>query len=138
MAIDCGEIILPTTPPDAFAATVTTGSTPIDVAVVACSFPNKALAEVSDPVIKTPNQPNIGAKKGNSEPVFDKGCAMVRVIPESLIMYANASIAATVMIGNRSCFNVVMKIFIACLNFNPINGIAIMDANKTAVPDADK
>src|SRR5678815_2037235 len=65
-AIDCGEIILPTTPPDTLAATVTTGSTPMDVAVAAWSFPNNALAEVSEPVIKTPNHPSIGAKKGNN------------------------------------------------------------------------
>ena len=35
MAIDCGEIILPVTPPDAFALTVTTGSTPTVSADVA-------------------------------------------------------------------------------------------------------
>src|SRR5436190_19767327 len=82
-AIDCGEIILPTTPPETFAATVTTGSTPIDVAVAACNFPNNAFAEVSEPVIKTPSQPSTGAKKGNNTPVFANACAMVRVIPES-------------------------------------------------------
>ena len=66
-AIDCGEIIFPTTPPEAFAPTVTTGSTPIDVAVAACNFPNNALAEVSEPVIKTPSHPRTGAKKGNKK-----------------------------------------------------------------------
>ena len=57
-AMDWGEIILPTTPPETFAATVMTGSTPMDVAVVAWSFPNNALEEVSEPVIKTPNHPS--------------------------------------------------------------------------------
>src|SRR5215469_883765 len=68
-AIDCGEIILPMTPPETLAPTVTTGSTPMDVAVDAWSLPKSALEEVSDPVIKTPNHPNTGAKKGKSGPV---------------------------------------------------------------------
>ena len=83
-AIDCGEIILPTTPPEILAATVTTGSTPIVVAVAACSLPNKALEEVSEPVINTPSQPSKGAKKGNKTPVAARVSAMVIVIPESL------------------------------------------------------
>ena len=83
-AMDCGEIILPTTPPDTFAETVRTGSTPMDVAVVACSFPNTALAEVSEPVIKTPIHPSTGAKKGNKKPVLANARAIVIVIAESL------------------------------------------------------
>jgi hypothetical protein len=71
---------------DAFAATVTTGSTPMDVAVADCNFPNNALAEVSDPVMNTPNHPSTGAKKGNKFPVLASACAMVMVMPESLTM----------------------------------------------------
>ena len=48
---------MPTTPPEQFAATVTTGSTPIAEAVVCWSFTNKALEEVSEPVMNTPSQP---------------------------------------------------------------------------------
>ena len=35
----------------------------MDEAVDAWSFPNNALAEVSEPVIKTPSHPSTGAKK---------------------------------------------------------------------------
>lgn len=63
-AIDWGEIILPVTPPVALALTVTKGSNPKVSAVCACSFPNNAFADVSEPVRKTPNQPNIGEKMG--------------------------------------------------------------------------
>ena len=54
MAIDCGEIIFPVTPPEALALTVTTGSTPRVSAEVACNLQNKALDDVSDPVRNTP------------------------------------------------------------------------------------
>src|SRR5688500_4536215 len=69
IAIDCGEIIFPVTPPEAFALTVTTGSTPRVSAEVDCNLQNKALDEVSDPVRNTPSQPSIGEKNGNSGPV---------------------------------------------------------------------
>jgi len=49
-------------------------------------LPNKAFDEVSEPVIKTPNQPSTGAKKGNKTPVFAKAFAMVIEIPELLTM----------------------------------------------------
>src|SRR6202035_2541846 len=78
-AIDWGEIILPTTPPLTFAETVTTGSRPMALAVVACSLPKRALEEVSDPVINPPSQPRRGEKKGRGKPVAVKLCAIVRV-----------------------------------------------------------
>ena len=68
-AIDCGDIILPTTPPELLAATVRTGLTPICSAVTCCSFPNKALEEVSEPVRKTPSQPSTGDRTVKNEPV---------------------------------------------------------------------
>src|SRR5215210_7596150 len=108
--MDWGEIILPTTPPDTLAATVTTGSTPMDVAVVACSFPNNAFAEVSEPVIKTPSQPNTGAKNGNKKPVAANASAIVMVMPESFTIYANAKTEPMVIVGYLSCFKVSTKI----------------------------
>ena len=42
-AMDCGEIILPVTPPVVLAATVRFGSMPIWCAVDACKEPNSAL-----------------------------------------------------------------------------------------------
>ena len=83
-AMDWGEIILPMTPPETLAPTVTTGSTPMDLAVVAYNLPKRALEDVSDPVIKTPSQPSMGAKKGKSGPVLASTPAIVPVIPESL------------------------------------------------------
>ena len=70
-AIDCGEIILPITLPERLAPTVTTGLTPIETAVADCNLQNNALEEVSEPVMNTPSQPRIGAKKGKRTPVAD-------------------------------------------------------------------
>src|ERR1700722_14809965 len=84
-AMDCGEIIFPTTPPEIFAPTVTTGSTPIAFAVTDCNFPNNALEEVSEPVIKTPSQPSNGANNGNHFPVPVNVLEMVSVMPELFI-----------------------------------------------------
>ena len=81
-AIEDGEIILPTTPPEILAETVITGSTPMETAVVFCVWQNRALDDVSEPVTKTPSQPSTGAKKGNSTPVLDNTFDKVPVIPE--------------------------------------------------------
>ena len=83
-AIDCGEIILPVTPPDEFAASASTGSIPTDVAVTCCNFANKTFADVSDPVINTPIHPNTGEKNGNSAPVLASTKPSVVVIPAAL------------------------------------------------------
>ena len=82
MAMDCGEIILPVTPPDALALTVTTGSTPRVSAVVACSLQNNAFDEVSEPVRNTPSHPSTGEKNGNRNPVLANATAMVVDMPE--------------------------------------------------------
>src|SRR3989338_8963391 len=81
-AIDCGEIILPVTPPLVLAATSKVGSTPIWCAVVACSELNRALDEVSEPVRNTPSQPRNGEKNGNSTPVPASTKARVEDMPE--------------------------------------------------------
>ena len=67
-AIDCGEIILPVTPPVVLAPIVRIGLTPICCAVTACRLANSALLDVSEPVRKTPSQPRNGEKNGNSAP----------------------------------------------------------------------
>ena len=82
MAMDCGEIILPVTPPVVLAATVSSGVTPIWCAVLACSEPNRALAEVSEPVRKTPIQPRKGEKNGKAAPVPASTRASVDERPE--------------------------------------------------------
>ena len=84
-AMDCGEIILPVTPPEEFAASARSGSIPIDVAVIFCKLPNNKLADVSDPVIKTPSQPSTGEKKGNNAPVLANSRPKVVLIPEAFV-----------------------------------------------------
>ena len=79
---DCGEIILPVTPPLVLAATKSTSLTPIWWAVVACSELNRALDDVSEPVRKTPSQPRNGEKNGNAAPVPASTSAMVEDMPE--------------------------------------------------------
>ena len=104
IAIDCGEIILPVTPPLAFAATVTTGSTPIAFAEACCILQKKAFEDVSEPVRNTPNQPRMGEKKGKRIPVPASAIAMVVDIPELLATKAKPTTEAMVIIGNLKCF----------------------------------
>src|SRR5690606_18368204 len=82
MAIDWGEIILPVTPPVVLAATISTSGRPSCCAVVACKAPNKALAEVSEPVRNTPIQPRNGEKKVKALPVWARARAKVADKPE--------------------------------------------------------
>src|SRR3954454_5710892 len=63
-AIDCGEIILPVTPPVVLAATSNVSDTLIWCAVVFCNEQNSALDDVSEPVRNTPSQPRKGEKNG--------------------------------------------------------------------------
>src|SRR5688500_17114464 len=138
IAIDCGEIIFPVTPPEAFALTVTTGSTPRASADVDFNLQNKALEDVSDPVRNTPSHPRMGEKKGNRAPVPASAIAMVIDIPELFAMKANPTIDAIVITGNFNCFKVDQKISAPCRYVTPSNGIEITVANTTAVPGADK
>ncbi len=80
--MDCGEIILPVTPPVVLAATSSTSDTPICWAVVACSAENSALDEVSEPVRNTPSQPRNGEKKVKALPVWARASANVADSPE--------------------------------------------------------
>ena len=52
------------------------------VAVLACNEPNKAFADVSDPVKKTPNQPKNGEKNGKVTLVAANTNAKVEDNPE--------------------------------------------------------
>src|SRR4051794_115311 len=78
----CGLIIFPITPAELLVAAINTGSSPDNLAVVACSGPNSVLDDVSLPVRKTPIIPSHAAKKGNSTPVFASASAMDDVMPE--------------------------------------------------------
>lgn len=97
------------TPPDELAATDRTGSIPTDKAVTFCRFPNSRLADVSEPVIKTPSQPRTGEKKVNIEPVSASVMPSVVLIPEELVTYAKPTTEAIVKIGNFNSFSVSLK-----------------------------
>ena len=62
--IDCASIILPITPPEEFAAAISTGDRPICCAVTFCNPPNSTLEAVSEPVSATPSQPSRVPKNG--------------------------------------------------------------------------
>ncbi|MNG21592.1 hypothetical protein D3C84_1059800 [compost metagenome] len=55
--IDCASTILPMTPPELFAAAISTGLIPNCSAVTRCKPPNSTLEAVSEPVKATPSQP---------------------------------------------------------------------------------
>ena len=59
----CGEIILPSTPPDEFAAASSGGSSPASLAACTWSAPNSEFEDVSEPVTATPSQPMIDDRK---------------------------------------------------------------------------
>ena len=65
----CGLIILPTTPPEVFAATSRVGSIPACWPADCCRVANRALALVSEPVTAVPTQPRIGDRKAKNAPV---------------------------------------------------------------------
>ena len=78
----CGLIILPMTPAELFVAPIRIGSSPVTLAVVACSGPNRVFDDVSLPVRKTPIMPSHAEKNGNHQPVFASANAIDDVIPE--------------------------------------------------------
>ena len=75
-------IILPITPPAELAAAISTGFMCSLPAVTTCSVPNRALAEVSLPVRKTPSHPSRALKNGKSAPVAANASPSVVVAPE--------------------------------------------------------
>src|SRR5438045_667013 len=68
MARFCGEIILPSTPPEEFAAAIRTGFSPVWWAAVTCRAPNSEFEDVSEPVTATPSQPRMGEIRANAAP----------------------------------------------------------------------
>lgn len=81
-AIVCRLIILPITPPAEFDAAIKVGPNPNRCAVTTCKFPNKAFADVSDPVRKTPSHPSNELKNGKRAPVAAKASPNVPVAPQ--------------------------------------------------------
>src|SRR4051794_233914 len=102
MARFCGLTILPSTPPEEFAAAISTGSSPAWPAVCTWRPPNSAFDDVSDPVTATPIQPRIGDSSANAPPAPASHAASEEVCPDRFITYASASTAITVTIAERS------------------------------------
>ena len=60
----CASTILPITPPELFAAAISTGEMPVCSAVIFCRLPKSTLDAVSEPVRATPSQPSSVPKNG--------------------------------------------------------------------------
>lgn len=69
MAMDWGEVTLPTVAPAALAATSHSWLSPSAEAVCACRALNRVQEEVTLPVMKVPMPPMMGANRGYREPV---------------------------------------------------------------------
>ena len=69
VAMFCGEIILPITPPEELEAAISTGLRPSWLAATTCRLPNSALPAVSLPDRKTATQPRNGETSGNTMPI---------------------------------------------------------------------
>jgi len=74
VAMFCGEIILPITPPDELVAAISTGFKPSCPAATTCSLPNSALPDVSlageehgDPPEERGEHREEDARRGNPE-----------------------------------------------------------------------
>ena len=85
MARFCGEIILPSTPPELLAAASSIWSSPASLAASTCSAPNSALDEVSEPVTATPSQPMSATGSAKASPAPAAQLAMVMVWPDWFI-----------------------------------------------------
>ena len=85
MARFCGEIILPSTPPELFAAASRVGERPASLAAVTCSAPKSAFEEVSEPVTATPSQPISGDRNAKNAPAPAAQRPSVMVWPDWFI-----------------------------------------------------
>jgi len=100
IAILCGLIILPTTPPTEFAARNNASLTPSSCALTRWSVPKRRFELVSLPVKNTPIQPIIGLKNANALPVVcAKKYPSVLLIAEFLAIKANATTSPIVTQG---------------------------------------
>src|ERR1700730_2212472 len=102
MARFCGEIILPSTPPELLPAAISAGASPALVAAVTCRAPKSEFEEVSDPVTATPSQPRMGEISANAPPTPAIQVPRVMVCPDAFITNASASTAITVTMAHRS------------------------------------
>src|SRR3954469_22095824 len=98
----CGEIILPSTPPELFDAARRVGDRCAFCAAVTWSAPNREVDDVPEAVMAVPSQPIIGEKNANALPAPATQDPSVIVSPERFMTYARASTDATVRIAHLS------------------------------------
>src|SRR5437764_841146 len=130
----CGETILPSTPPELFAAASRSAASPVLFAAVTCRAPNSAFDDVSEPETATPNQPSTGERNASPAPAAATNVPIVDVWPDRFITYANASTPATVRIANRSSFTVARYSLTAPPTGTASATAVRMPANSTSVP----
>src|SRR3954451_24668257 len=85
MARFCGDTILPSTPPEEFAAAISSGDSPACLAAETCRAPKRLLDDVSEPVTATPSQPRIGDRIANNPPDVANHRPSVAVSPEAFM-----------------------------------------------------
>ena len=137
MAIDCGEIIFPSPPPARLAPNPNKPDEPIASNAVVCNFPNKALADVSEPVTKVPIQPIIDANRGNNAPLVATKYPIVVIIPELLPTYAYPNTEPITTKVHFNCLQEFKKTVHAVFRDTRNTKQEIIADNRIAVPAAD-
>src|SRR5581483_11392935 len=131
------SIILPITPPQLFAAPISTGETPICCAEIFCRLPKSTFEDVSDPVRATPNHPSRVPKKGYRCPVRANARPMVASTPEYRVRIPSESIAAMVSSEKRTFHTVCHQITNIFPIGTPITKPEMIAAIRIPVPVAD-
>ena len=85
MARFWGDTILPSTPPEEFAAAISSCDKPACFAAETCRAPNRLLDDVSEPVTATPSQPRIGERIANNPPDVASQRPKVDVWPDAFM-----------------------------------------------------
>src|SRR5215216_3860260 len=81
----CGEIILPSTPPEELAAASSVGERFAFCAAATWSVPKSEFDDVSDPVTATPSHPMIGDRNASAPPAPAIHWPIVMVWPDRFI-----------------------------------------------------
>ena len=135
IAMLCGLIILPTTPPTELAARNSACGIERLCAATCCNGPKRRLELVSEPVKNTPIQPIMGLKNGNAAPVvWANASPRVALIALFLAMKAKATTSPIVMQGIDISLRVSQKHSAASLDLILRKNIVKKAASKIAVP----
>ena len=134
MAILCGLIILPTTPPTEFAAKNNASLMPSCCALTCWSVPKSRFELVSLPVMKTPSQPTMGLKKAKALPDSANARPSVSLIPLLREIKAKATTKPIVMQGIAISLSVSPSASSTTFNLMRKKSIVSTAASKIAVP----